>query len=104
MGGVFAESDMDSLAELAKANGIPLKVLSAARDVNHTLAERLVEKIALALNSVETRTWEFLAWRSSRIQIRWRVPPPCGWLKRWWLKARGCGLMTRWRFPKPSCG
>jgi UDPglucose 6-dehydrogenase len=55
MGGVFAESDMDSLAELAKANGIPLKVLSAARDVNHTLAERLVEKIALALNSVENK-------------------------------------------------
>ena len=30
MGGVFAESDMDSLAELAKANGLPLKVLGAA--------------------------------------------------------------------------
>jgi len=28
-GGVFAESDMDSLAELAKSNGVPLKVLSA---------------------------------------------------------------------------
>ena len=56
MGGVFAESDMDSLAELAKANGVPLRVLGAARDVNHNLAERLVEKIALALNSVETRT------------------------------------------------
>jgi len=55
MGGVFAESDMDSLAELAKANGLPLKVLGAARDVNHTLAERLVEKIALVLNSVENK-------------------------------------------------
>jgi UDPglucose 6-dehydrogenase len=55
MGGVFAESDMDSLAELAKANGVPLRVLSAARDVNHTLAERLVEKIAVALNSVENK-------------------------------------------------
>ena len=55
MGGVFAESDMDSLAELAKAHGVPLKVLSAARDVNHYLAERLVEKIALALNSVENK-------------------------------------------------
>jgi UDPglucose 6-dehydrogenase len=53
MGGVFAESDMDSLAELATANGVPLKVLGAARDVNHTLAERLVEKIATALNSVD---------------------------------------------------
>jgi UDPglucose 6-dehydrogenase len=53
MGGVFAESDMDSLAELAQTNGVPLKVLGAARDVNHTLAERLVEKIATALNSVD---------------------------------------------------
>ena len=55
MGGVFAESDMDSLAELAKSNGVPLRVLSAARDVNHTLADGLVEKIALALNSVENK-------------------------------------------------
>ncbi|MFZ0814861.1 MAG: UDP binding domain-containing protein, partial [Candidatus Sulfotelmatobacter sp.] len=55
MGGVFAESDMDSLAELAKANGVTLKVLTAARDVNHTLADRLVDKIAMALNSVENK-------------------------------------------------
>jgi UDPglucose 6-dehydrogenase len=55
MGGVFAESDMDSLAQLALEHGLPLKVLSAARDVNHTLADRLVEKIALALNSVENK-------------------------------------------------
>src|SRR5437879_6410522 len=55
MGGVFAESDMDSLAQLAQANGAPLRVLSAARDVNHTLAERLVEKISLVLNSVENK-------------------------------------------------
>src|SRR5579863_9328179 len=55
MGGVFAESDMDSLAALAQANGVPLKVLSAARDVNLMQAERLVDKIALALNSVENK-------------------------------------------------
>lgn len=55
MGGVFAESDMDSLVQLAEANGVPLKVLSAARDVNHYLAERLVDKIASALNSVENK-------------------------------------------------
>ena len=55
MGGIFAESDMDSLAQLALANGVPLKVLSAARDVNHTLADRLVEKIAATLNSVENK-------------------------------------------------
>jgi len=55
MGGVFAESDMDSLAELAQSHGVSLKVLGAARDVNHTLADRLVEKIAVALNSVENK-------------------------------------------------
>jgi UDPglucose 6-dehydrogenase len=55
MGGVFAESDMDSLAQLAQANGVSLKVLSAARDVNHTLADRLVDKISHVLNSVENK-------------------------------------------------
>lgn len=55
MGGVFAESDMDSLTQLAQSHGVSLKVLSAARDVNHTLAERLVEKITAALNSVENK-------------------------------------------------
>lgn len=55
MGGVFAESDMDSLAQLAQSHGVSLKVLGAARDVNHTLADRLVEKIAAALNSVENK-------------------------------------------------
>ena len=55
MGGVFAESDMDSLSQLAQTHGVSLKVLSAARDVNHTLADRLVDKITSALNSVENK-------------------------------------------------
>lgn len=55
MGGVFAESDMDSLVQLAQSRGVSLKVLSAARDVNLQLADRLVEKISLALNSVENK-------------------------------------------------
>ena len=55
MGGVFAESDMDSLVELAKSHGMPLRVLSAARDVNTYLADRLVDKISLVLNSVENK-------------------------------------------------
>ena len=32
-----------------------MKVLGAAREVNHTLADRLVEKIATVLNSVENK-------------------------------------------------
>jgi UDPglucose 6-dehydrogenase len=55
MGGVFAESDMDSLVQLAQSQGVSLKVLSAARDVNHQLADRLVEKISTALHSVENK-------------------------------------------------
>ncbi len=55
MGGVFAESDMDALAQLAQAHGVSLKVLGAARDVNHLLADRLVEKISSVLNSVENK-------------------------------------------------
>jgi UDPglucose 6-dehydrogenase len=55
MGGEFAESDMDSLVELAQSHGVPLKVLSAAREVNQYLAERLVDKISLVLNSVENK-------------------------------------------------
>jgi UDPglucose 6-dehydrogenase len=55
MGGVFAESDMDSLMQLAQSHGVSLKVLNAARDVNYTLADRMVEKISHALNSVENK-------------------------------------------------
>ena len=55
MGGVFAESDMDSLMQLAQQQGVSLKVLNAARDVNGLLADRLVDKISAALNSVENK-------------------------------------------------
>lgn len=55
MGGLFAESDMDSLAELARSKGVPLKVLSAAREVNQSLAEQLVDKIAAIINSVQNK-------------------------------------------------
>jgi UDPglucose 6-dehydrogenase len=55
MGGVFAETDMDSLVQLAQEQGVSLKVLSAAREVNCQLADRLVEKISSALNSVENK-------------------------------------------------
>jgi UDPglucose 6-dehydrogenase len=51
-GGAFVESDMDSLAQLATGNGVSLKILSAARDVNRTLTEGLVDKIGRALQSV----------------------------------------------------
>ena len=55
MGGIFAESDMDSLAMLAKQNGVSLKVLSAAREVNQSHAENIVDKISSFVNSVENK-------------------------------------------------
>jgi len=55
MGGIFAESDMDSLAHLAREKGVELKVLTAAREVNATLAERLVQKISGMVQSVQNK-------------------------------------------------
>jgi UDPglucose 6-dehydrogenase len=55
MGGLFAESDMDSLAELAQEKGVSLRVLSAAREVNRNLADRLVEKISNMVESVQNK-------------------------------------------------
>jgi UDPglucose 6-dehydrogenase len=55
MGGLFAESDMDSLADLARRNGVSLKVLSAAREVNLNLADNVIEKISRYVKSVHDK-------------------------------------------------
>jgi UDPglucose 6-dehydrogenase len=55
MGGLFAESDMDSLALLAQNTGVSLKVLSAAREVNQSMADSVVDKIAGFVESVENK-------------------------------------------------
>lgn len=55
MGGLFAESDMDSLVDLARSKGVPLKVLSAAREVNQSLAENVVSKISGIVESVQNK-------------------------------------------------
>jgi UDPglucose 6-dehydrogenase len=55
MGGLFAETDMDSLADLARSKGVALKVLSAAREVNYMLAERMVNKISSIVDSVQNK-------------------------------------------------
>jgi UDPglucose 6-dehydrogenase len=55
MGGLFAETDMESLADLADQNGVSLKVLSAARDVNQNLAERMTDKISDLMTSVHDK-------------------------------------------------
>jgi UDPglucose 6-dehydrogenase len=55
MGGIFAESDMESLTVLATENCVDLKVLTAAREVNMNLADRLLQKVADALQTVQNK-------------------------------------------------
>jgi len=55
MGGLFAQSDMDALSRLAQTNNVDLKILSAAREVNHSLAEGLAEKISTCLRSLQNK-------------------------------------------------
>ena len=55
MGGIFAQSDMDSLTELAQSNRVDLKILNAARDVNRNLVQRLMQKVAGAIDTVQNK-------------------------------------------------
>jgi UDPglucose 6-dehydrogenase len=55
MGGIFAETDMESLTGLARENNVDLKILNAAREVNRNLAERLLQKVATALETVQNK-------------------------------------------------
>jgi UDPglucose 6-dehydrogenase len=52
-GGPFVETDMEALAQLASGTGVSLKVLSAARDVNRSLSDRVVDKISHLIESVQ---------------------------------------------------
>jgi UDPglucose 6-dehydrogenase len=55
MGGIFAESDMESLSGLARENGVDLKILRAAREVNLSLADRMFEKVSGAIDTVQNK-------------------------------------------------
>jgi UDPglucose 6-dehydrogenase len=55
MGGIFAQSDMDSLTGLARENQVDLKVLNAAREVNMDLADRLLQKVSAVLDTVRNK-------------------------------------------------
>jgi len=55
LGGEFVQGDMDSLATLAASAGVPLKVLSAARQVNNALCERILGKLSHILTSVQNK-------------------------------------------------
>lgn len=51
-GGPFVENDMDALMQLAGGQGVSLKILTAAREVNRTLSDQVTTKIAQMLNSI----------------------------------------------------
>lgn len=55
MGGLFAQSDMDALSQLAQQNSVDLRILAAARDVNLSLADGLAEKILACLQSLQNK-------------------------------------------------
>jgi UDPglucose 6-dehydrogenase len=55
MGGIFAETEMESITGLARENQIELKVLNAAREVNLKLADRLLQKVASMLHTVHNK-------------------------------------------------
>jgi UDPglucose 6-dehydrogenase len=55
MGGLFAESDMESLARLAQNKSVSLKVLAAAREVNLNLADSMTERIARYVQPIQNR-------------------------------------------------
>ncbi len=52
-GGPLAEVQMESLAQLARGQGVDLKILSAAREVNQSLSDCITDKIARALESLD---------------------------------------------------
>jgi UDPglucose 6-dehydrogenase len=51
-GGPFVETDMDSLAQLAAASNVQLKILSAAREVNRSHSDRVIEKLSRVMQPV----------------------------------------------------
>jgi UDPglucose 6-dehydrogenase len=55
MGGIFAETDMESLSGLAREKGVDLKILRAAREVNVSLADRMFDKISGAIDTVQNK-------------------------------------------------
>ena len=51
-GGPFVEAEMDSLAQLASEKGISLRILGAAREINRSLPDQIVSKIAALIDNL----------------------------------------------------
>ncbi len=59
-GGPFVEGELEALEQLAFGNGVSLKVLGAAREVNQGLSDRIADKIGLLLESVSGKSVSIL--------------------------------------------
>ncbi|ABF39307.1 UDP-glucose/GDP-mannose dehydrogenase [Candidatus Koribacter versatilis Ellin345] len=55
IGGAFVENEMNALASLAEEFGVSLKVLTAAREVNHDFSDQVMEKLTSLMPSVVGR-------------------------------------------------
>ncbi|HSE48273.1 MAG TPA: nucleotide sugar dehydrogenase [Terriglobales bacterium] len=53
LGGQFVESDLEALSHLANSAGMPLRIVGAAREVNRTVADRVIAKMAAALRQLQ---------------------------------------------------
>jgi UDPglucose 6-dehydrogenase len=52
LGGAFVEADLEALGRLAGSNGVNLKILGAAREVNRMQCDRIIDKVARTLDSL----------------------------------------------------
>jgi UDPglucose 6-dehydrogenase len=59
-GGPFVESEMEALSQLAYGNGMSLKVLAAAREVNQGQSDRIADKIGLLLETMPEKSISIL--------------------------------------------
>ena len=104
MGGIFAESDMDSLTGLARENRVDLKILNAARDVNLDLADRLLQKVArCARNRAEQRRGHSRPVLQAATRIPLPDPHPFNWRRTCSPRERVCGPTIRSRFRMRGC-
>ena len=54
-GGPFVESDMEALEQLASSSGVSLKILTAAREVNRSLSDRVLHKMFQLMQNVQDK-------------------------------------------------
>jgi len=102
-GGLFANLIWSRWPNWARGKGVSLKVLTAAREVNHSLAELIMDKISTMVHSVQNKDVGILglAFKPNTNSVADLLH--CTWRRAWLRMARAFAPMTRWRFPKRAC-